>query len=139
MSDKYLGEVDVETYAPKQKLNEFNNRAKYYVALETLKELAERIEASTTEYIGTREFKGYKICDRVIPYKKSEVLLGGPDKEFGVAMSETLEQTLRLDVRSQDWYMYSSFQKFCNTATEEDSSYSSFQKFCNTATEEDSS
>ena len=105
-SDKYLGEVDVEIYAPKQKLDDFTNRAKYYVALETLKELAERIEASTTEYIGTREFKGHRICDRVVPYKKSEVLLGGSDKEFGVAMSETMEQALRLDIRSQDWYMY---------------------------------
>lgn len=105
-SDKYLGEVDVEVYAPKQKLEDFNNRAKYYVALETFKELAERIEAITTEYIGTREFKGHKICDRVAPYKKSEVLLGGQDKEFGVAMSETMEQALKLDIQSQDWYMY---------------------------------
>lgn len=106
ISDKYLGEVLVEIYAPKQKLDAFDNRAKYYVALETLKELAERIEASSAEYIGTREFKGYRICDKVVPYKKSEVLLGGPDKEFGVAMSETTHSSLRLDIQSQDWYMY---------------------------------
>jgi len=105
-SDKYFGQVEVEVYAPKQKLDDFNNRVKYYISLETLKELAERIEASTTEYIGTKEFKGHKICDRVVPYKKSEVLLGGQDKEFGVAMSETMEPALRLDIQSQDWYMY---------------------------------
>jgi type III restriction enzyme len=33
-------------------------------------------------------------------------LIGGDDKEFGVAMSETTKQDLRLDLKDHDWYMY---------------------------------
>ncbi len=123
-SDKYLGQVDVEVYAPKQKLEDFNNRAKYYVALETFKELAERIEASTTEYIGTKEFKGHKICDRVTLYKKSEILMGGERQEFGIAMSETTDSNLRLDVKIQDWYMYDE-----NYGTSEEKSFVQFIRY----------
>jgi type III restriction enzyme len=38
--------------------------------------------------------------------KKLEILVGGEDKEFGVSMSGTLNDDLRLDLSVQDWYMY---------------------------------
>ncbi len=126
-SEKYLGEVDVEIYAPKQKLENFNNRAKYYVALETLKELAERIEVSTAEYIGTKEFKGHKLCQRVPVYKKSEVLIGGERQEFGIAMSEALDSELRLNIKTQDWYMYDE-----NYGTSEEKSLVQFVRYAMT-------
>ncbi|MBA7533139.1 hypothetical protein ES705_25374 [subsurface metagenome] len=105
-SDDYLGEVDIEIYGLKDRLDNLSNRDKYEVALDVFKELANKIESSTTEYVGTKEFKGYSICKVVEPLKTGEVLIGGDDKEFGIAMSETTRDELRLHLKDHDWYMY---------------------------------
>lgn len=105
-SNDYLGEVDVEIYGLKDRLDAMSNHDKYEVALNVFKNLAVKVEASTTEYIGTKEFKGYSICKVVEPSKTSEVLIGGDDKEFGIAMSETTKADLRLHLKDHDWYMY---------------------------------
>ncbi len=106
ISDDYLGEVDIEVSGTKERLDALSNHDKYNVALDTFKNLAGKIEASTTEYIGTKEFKGYSICKVVDSSKTGEVLIGGDDKEFGVAMSETIRDDLRLHLKDHDWYMY---------------------------------
>jgi len=105
-SDDYLGEVDIEIYGLKERLDNFSNHDKYEVALDVFKELANKIESSTTEYFGTNEFKGHRICKVVEPSRTSEVLIGGDDKEFGIAMSETTSDDLRLHLKDRDWYMY---------------------------------
>lgn len=105
-SDDYLGEVDIEIYGLKDRLDNLNNYDKYEVALDVFKELANKIESSTTEYIGTKEFTGHNICKLVEPSKTAEVLLGGDEKEYGTAMSETTRDDLRLCVKDHDWYMY---------------------------------
>lgn len=106
MSENYLGEVDIEISGSRERLTSLNNHDKYEVALNVFKELAGKIEACTTDYIGTKEFKGHsfgKVVDRA---KTSEVLIGGDDKEYGIAMSETPRDDLRLHLRDHDWYMY---------------------------------
>ncbi|PIQ89760.1 MAG: hypothetical protein COV72_01555 [Candidatus Omnitrophica bacterium CG11_big_fil_rev_8_21_14_0_20_42_13] len=105
-SDDYLGEVDIEIYGLKDRLNNIDNHDKYEVALDAFKELAGKIEASTTEYIGTKEFKGHSICKIVEPSRIGEVLIGGDDKEYGIAMSQTTRDDLRLHLKDHDWYMY---------------------------------
>lgn len=105
-SDAYLGEVDIEIYGLKDRLNSIDNHDKYEVALDAFKELAGKIEASTTEYIGTKEFKGRNICKIVEPSRIGEVLIGGDDKEYGIAMSQTTRDDLRLRLKDHDWYMY---------------------------------
>lgn len=105
-SDAYLGEVDIEIYGLKDRLNNIDNHDKYEVALDAFKELAGKIEASTTEYIGTKEFKGHSICKIVEPSRTGEVLIGGDDKEYGIAMSQTTRDDLRLHLKDHDWYMY---------------------------------
>jgi len=105
-SDNYLGEVDIEIYGLKDRLNNIDNHDKYEVALDAFKELAGKIEASTTEYIGTKEFKGHSICKVVESTKTSEILIGGEDQQYGVAMSETTRDDLRLHLKDHDWYMY---------------------------------
>jgi len=102
----YLGEVDIEVYGVKEHLYNLNNHDKYEIALDVFKRLAGKIEASTTEYIGTKEFKGYSICKVVNMSKTSEILVGGEDKEFGIAMSKTTREDLRLRLKEYDWYMY---------------------------------
>ncbi|MBN1157565.1 DEAD/DEAH box helicase family protein [Candidatus Woesearchaeota archaeon] len=105
-SGSYLGEVEVEIYGLRERIDSLNNHDKYEISLGVFKELAEKIENSTTEYIGTKEFKGYNICKIVGSPKSSEILLGGDDKEFGIAMSETTKDDLRLNLKDFDWYMY---------------------------------
>lgn len=105
-ADDYLGQVNVEVHGSKEQLNNLSNRNKYEVALSVFKELAHRIESSTTEYIGSEEFKGYSIFKVVEPVKTSDILIGGDDKEFGIAMSETTKADLRLHLKDYDWYMY---------------------------------
>jgi len=105
-SDDYLGEVDIEIYGLKDRLDNLSNHDKYEVALNVFKELANKIESNTTEYIGTKEFKGHSICKVVEPSRTGEVLIGGDDKEFGIAMSETTKGDLRLRLKDYDWYMY---------------------------------
>ena len=105
-SDNYIGEVDIEVYGLKDRLENLNNYDKYEIALNIFKELANKIESCTTEYIGTKEFKGYSICNCVEPSTTSEILIGGDDKEYGIAMSQPKNDELRLKLKDQDWYMY---------------------------------
>ena len=106
-SDDYLGEVDIEIYGSKERLSALTNHDKYVVALNVFKELANKIESSTTEYIGTKEFKGYSICKVVEPTKTSEVLIGGDNQQYGIAMSSmNTPDDLRLHLKDHDWYMY---------------------------------
>ncbi len=105
-SDSYLGEVDIEIYSLKDRLDNLNNYDKFEIALNVFKALAAKIQASTTEYYGTPEFKGHNIFKTVVTEKTSDILIGGDDKEFGMAMSETTKPDLRLNLQNHDWYMY---------------------------------
>ncbi|MDP3697338.1 MAG: DEAD/DEAH box helicase family protein [Candidatus Taylorbacteria bacterium] len=104
-SDDYAGFVDIEIYAKNGRLDDLNNIDEFYIALDVLKELAGKIQSSNTEFIGAKEFLGQKV--QVIAQTKTlEILRGGDDKEYGVAMNETHNDDLRLDLSTQDWYMY---------------------------------
>lgn len=105
-SDNYLGEVEIEVSGVKERLDALSNHDKYGIALDVFKNLAGKIETSTTEYIGTKEFKRYSICKKVDPSKTGEILVGGVHKDLGIAMSETTKDDLRLNLKDRDWYMY---------------------------------
>jgi type III restriction enzyme len=64
------------------------------------------IEASTTEYSGTKEFNGHSVCAKVDEKKTSDILIVGDDKEFGTFMSETTNADLHLNLKNHNWYMY---------------------------------
>ena len=68
---------------------------KFKIALNIFKVLTNKIQTSTTEYIGTKEFKGYSIYKVVESTETGEVLIGGDDKEFSIAMSEATNNDLR--------------------------------------------
>lgn len=105
-SNNYLGEVDIEIYGLKDRLNIFSNYDKYQVSLDVLNKLANKIKGSTTEYIGTKEFRRYSVHTVVKSPKTSEILVGGDDKELGIAISETNTAALKLCLKDLDWYMY---------------------------------
>ena len=86
-------------------MENLTNKDKFDIALDVLKDISQKILSSNKEFIGTKEFSGYAI-KVVAKAKKLEILVGGKDKEYGVAMSETLESDLNLDLSTRDWYMY---------------------------------
>ncbi|MEK7611972.1 MAG: DEAD/DEAH box helicase family protein [Patescibacteria group bacterium] len=104
-SKDFTGLVEIEVYAKNGRLDALTNYDKFDIALNVLKELAEKIQAGNKEYIGTKEFHGEKV--KILAKTKTlEFLIRGEDAEFGKAMSETLNDELRLDLSTQDWYMY---------------------------------
>ncbi|MDD5551761.1 MAG: DEAD/DEAH box helicase family protein [Candidatus Pacebacteria bacterium] len=104
-ADNYLGLVEIELYAKNGKLDNLNNKDKFDIALDVLKELSQKILSSNKEFYGTKEFTGHAI--KVIAKTKTlEILLGEQDQERGIAMSQTLNNDLNLDLSIQDWYMY---------------------------------
>ena len=105
-SKSYLGEVDIEIRGTKKRLNNLSNSDKYEIAIDVFKQLADKIKANTTEYEGTKEFKGHKLSTLVPSSKTSEILIGGNDKEYGVAMSKTDNATLQLCLKDCQWYVY---------------------------------
>ncbi|MFH1745015.1 MAG: DEAD/DEAH box helicase family protein [bacterium] len=104
-SKDFTGLIDVELSAKNGRLDNLTNYDKFEIALSVLKELAGKIQTGNKEYVGTKEFFGEKV--KILAKTKTlEILIGGTDKEYGRAMSETLDDELRLDLRAQDWYMY---------------------------------
>ena len=83
-----------------------HNRDKFDIALGVLHELAGKIYANSSEYVGTKEFKAHNIARLVPPSKTIEFLTGGEDQEYGVAMGRTANPDLRLDISQHDWYMF---------------------------------
>ena len=106
LSDDYLGEVDIEIYGDGEHLDKLSNMDKYEVSLDVFKLLAEKIKVSANEYVGTKEFRGHPIRNMVSLSKTSEILIGGEYKEYGIAMSKTGKDDLRLNLGEQDWYMH---------------------------------
>lgn len=104
-ADNYSGLVEIELYAKNGKLDNLSNKNKFDVALEVLKELSQKILSSNKEFYGTKEFFGHSI-KTIAKTKTLEILVGGKDKEYGVAMSQTLKSDLNLDLSTQDWYIY---------------------------------
>ncbi len=105
-SRNYLGQVTVEVYGRKAQLDALNNHDKFDMALGVLKELAGKIQANSSDFIGTNEFKAQNIA-RIIPLTKTiEVLRGGEDQEYGVAMRDAQNPDLRLDLSKHDWYVF---------------------------------
>jgi type III restriction enzyme len=104
-SDSYAGLVKVELSARNGKLDPLTNTDKLEICLGVIKEISGKISASNNEFIGTKEFFGQSI-KLLARDKKLEILTGGDDKEFGIAMRETLNDDLRLNLAAQNWYMY---------------------------------
>jgi type III restriction enzyme len=105
-SSNYLGQVDIEIYGLKNQLDNLTNRDMYDIALRVFKDLSKRIENNSTEFTGTKEFKRYSISEIAVETKRSEILIGGIDKEYGTAMGQTKNEDLRLNLDDHDWYIY---------------------------------
>ena len=105
-SDDYLSQVKVEVTGTSGQIVYLKNNDKLDIVLSVLKQISVKIQANSSEFIGTKEFKGQDIASLVQSTKNIEVLIGGDDKEYGVAMSQTSNDRLRLDLSKHDWYIF---------------------------------
>ena len=105
-SSKYAGALDVEIYGKKDDIADLDNQQKFKIALFVLTELKGRIEANISEYVGTKEFKPYKISTQAKTKSMEIVVNENSDQEFGVPMSNAKNDELKLDLSQEDWYIY---------------------------------
>lgn len=107
-STAYAGSLDVKVYGMKEQLENLSNQQKFEIALAVLNELSGRIKANSSEFVGTIEFKSYKISTQA-KTKSLEILVNdspSSDKEYGVAISSPRNPDLKLDLSKEDWYVY---------------------------------
>lgn len=107
-SKNYAGGLDVEVYGNKEDVNNLDNFQKFRIAYVVLDELRGRIEKNISDFVGTKEFKAYKIATQA-KTKTMEIVVSnsaGSEQEFGVPMTATPNADLRLDLSKEDWYIY---------------------------------
>ena len=101
-----LKQVKVDVTSSNKRLNNLTPDDKLEICLNVLNQLESQIKARYTEYKGTKMFVQNKIKDR-IKDKTLKVNIGDfSDQEFGIAMSRTTKQNLRLNLSKKEWYVY---------------------------------
>jgi len=90
----------------KRKLNNLSPDDKLEICLHALHQLEVQIKSGYTEHKGTKVFVSKRIKD-FIKDKTLEINIGDfSDREFGIAMSQTTKENLRLNLSNKDWYVY---------------------------------
>jgi len=93
LSDRYLGNVEIEISGPKKKIEKLNPEEKLEIALFVIKEIAEQTKTNMSEYIGTRLFKAKMIRDIF----RDKILKIDNDDERAQGMEE-------INLTEKDWY-----------------------------------
>ena len=89
-----------------KRLNNLTPDDKLEVCLNILNQLESQIRAGYTDYKGTKLFVQNKIKEAVSD-KTLNINVGDyTDQEFGIAMSQTTKENLRLKLSVNDWYVY---------------------------------
>lgn len=105
ISPNYCGQILVELLGKKESLDNLSNDEQFEISLSIFKEIAEKIKTNNSEFIGTKEFIG-KNVKILITDKTIETLKIESDKEYGKAMSETMDEELNMNLNTKDWYIY---------------------------------
>ncbi|RLE39443.1 type III deoxyribonuclease [Candidatus Woesearchaeota archaeon] len=101
-----LKQIKVDIRSSKTRLDNLSPDDKLEVCLNILKQLESQIRAGYTDYKGTKLFVQHRIKD-VVKDKTLNINVGDySDQEFGIAMSETTKENLRLNLSDKKWYVY---------------------------------
>jgi len=105
-SPDYLGGVVVDLIGAPGQSARLTQEEKLRVAVAVLEKIGKEIQTGTPDYVGTKRFEpiGIQYCvkDKTLQITVSE----GGDQERGVAMSQTTNTALRLDLSHEAWYVY---------------------------------
>ena len=101
-----LKRIRVDIRSSPTKLSKLDSGDKLEICLEILKQLESQIRAGYTEYKGTLLFDGHRVKELVTD-KTLNINIGDyTDQEYGVPMSKTTKEDLRLNVGKKNWYIY---------------------------------
>jgi type III restriction enzyme len=93
LSDRFLGNVEVEISGPKEKIEKLNPDEKLKIALFVTKELIEQTKTNISEYIGTKLFKAKMLSDIF----RDKILKIDSDDERARGME-------KINLAEKDWY-----------------------------------
>ncbi|MCX8158671.1 MAG: type III deoxyribonuclease, partial [Candidatus Pacearchaeota archaeon] len=101
-----LNQVKADVRSSKTRLDNLTPEDKLEICLNILKQLELQIRAGYTDYKGTKLFVNHRIKD-IVSDKTLNINVGDySDQEFGIAMSETTKENLRLNLSDKNWYIY---------------------------------
>lgn len=101
-----LNQIKVDVRSSKLRLANLNPDDKVSIMLKVLNQLELQIKGEYTDYKGTKLFTRNRIKD-VVSDKILNINVGDySDQEFGIAMSLTTKEELRLTLADKDWYIY---------------------------------
>lgn len=107
VSDQYLGKIKVEVEGSEEIVNSLKSEDKLKITTQILESISKTLQSDKVEYQGTEEFKPYGISN-VFKNKTLNISVNeNGDQEYGVPQSQTLNQTLRIDLSKKDWYAFS--------------------------------
>lgn len=118
---EWLSDIEVEITSSPEKLDEFSQDEKLEVTLSILSSLQTQIQKEHTEFKGSKRFKNFRVKDKVQDKLITIDMEANSDRERGVPMSQTTNDTYRLDISSKDWYVYDE-----NYGTSEEKSFIRF-------------
>jgi len=105
-SPDYLGSVVVDLLGAPGQSARLTQEQKLEIAITVLEQIGKGIETGTPDYVGTKRFDPiairYCVKDKTLQITVHE----GGDQERGVAMSQTTNAELRLDLKQEAWYAY---------------------------------
>jgi type III restriction enzyme len=93
LSNRYLGNVEIEISGPKEKIEKLNPDEKLEIALFLIKEISEQTKMNVSKYIGTRLFKAKMIRDIF----RDKILKIDSDNERAQGEEE-------INLEEKDWY-----------------------------------
>jgi type III restriction enzyme len=93
LSDRYLGNVEIEISGPKEKIEKLNPEEKLEIALFVIKEISEQTKMNMPGYIGTTLFKAKMIRDIF----RDKILKIDSDDERAQGVEE-------INLAEKDWY-----------------------------------
>ncbi|RMG71374.1 MAG: hypothetical protein D6711_15540 [Chloroflexi bacterium] len=105
-SDDYLAQVIIDVTGTQAQLQTLSPEEKLRIAVAVLEKISKEIQSNVPEYEGTKVFEPLAIQYCVKDKTLNIALNDGSDQEFGVAMSQTTNLTLQLDLSSEAWYVY---------------------------------
>ncbi len=104
-SDKYLGDIKVEVSGDATQIINLSPKQKLDIAVEVLDRISTTIVSEKIEYEGTKEFTPYAVKEK-IRNKTIELSIPEGEQERGIGQREARNSSLRLDLSSKDWYVF---------------------------------
>jgi len=101
-----LKQVKADVRSSKTRLNNLTSEDKLEICLNILKQLESQIKTDYTDYKGTKLFVNHRIKDIVSDKILNINVSDNSDQEFGVPMSKTNRENLRLNLSNKSWYVY---------------------------------